>query len=127
MKYFLFIFIAVVFLSCEKKEEEVPVPSHVLQKEEYAKLLADFTLAEAAGNTNVKNLSGPKFDSAYYFNPLKENKITQAQYDSTLSFYSKHPALYKEVCEMVLNMLNNMKTARAGKDSAAAAQAQQKK
>lgn len=124
-KTFFILSAAIIVLACEKKEEEVKIPSYVLSKEDYAKLMVDFTLAEAAGNANVKNLSGAKFDSAYHFNPLKENKITEAQYDSSLSFYSKHPAMYKEVCEMALNTLNDMKTARAAKDSLSAIKAKQ--
>jgi hypothetical protein len=60
-------------------------------------------------------LSGLKFDSAYAFNPLKENNIDQAKYDSSISFYSKHPKLYKKIFEEVLTTLSKMQAARAAK------------
>jgi hypothetical protein len=116
----LLLLLSVSWLSCsDSEEDQVKIPSNVLSRERYTKLLVDFSLAESAANLNIKNLSGSKFDSAYAFNPLKENKVSQALYDSTISFYSKHPEIYKEIYEDVLSALSKMlaEKANAGKDS----------
>jgi ribosomal protein L7/L12 len=118
-KALIFLF-AVILFSCgnHAEEEQVNVPSIVLSEEQYAKVLADFSLAEAAGNTNPLKLSGPRFDSAYTFDPLKENNVSKDLYDSTVAFYSRHPSLYKKVCEDALTLLSKMKPyKKAKKDS----------
>jgi hypothetical protein len=47
-------------------------------------------------------------DSAYAFDPLEENNVSRSQYDSAVSFYSKHPAVYKKIYENVLATLSKM-------------------
>jgi ribosomal protein L7/L12 len=129
LKKFLIFLFAVSLFSCGSREEEehVNIPSTVLSEEQYAKVLADFSLAEAAGNTNPLKLSGPKFDSAYTFDPLKENNVSRELYDSTVAFYSRYPSLYKKVCEDALTVLSKMKPHKKVKiDSAAADSASRK-
>jgi hypothetical protein len=98
----------ILVLSCNKKEEEVVFPDYVLSHEKYVQLMLDFSLAESANNLNPKGLSGRKFDSAYAFNPLVDNKVSQQIYDSTVAFYSRHPQLYKKIHEDVLTALSKM-------------------
>ena len=98
-----------VFIRCESgKNEHSEIPTMVLNEEKFTQLLVDFALAESASNLNIKNVSAQKMDSVYAFNPLTENKVTKATYDSTISFYSKHPALYKKIYENVLTKLSKM-------------------
>jgi len=119
LKYITLCFFAVFIISCGQIEEESDViPDTVLDKEKFIQVLLDFSLAESATNLNIKNLSGSKFDSAYAFNPLKENNISRALYDSSLSFYSRNPKLFKKIYEEVLVRLSNMQVQReAKKDS----------
>ena len=70
--------------------------------------MVDFSLAESASNLNVKNLPAEKMDSAYAFDPLEENNVSRSQYDSAVSFYSKHPSIYKKIYENVLATLSKM-------------------
>jgi len=108
---FFFIFLLFFAAACSK-EKTVQVPNGILSKEAFAKVLVDFALAESAANTNVKNVPVMKIDSSYAFNPLKENKVSKATYDSTIAFYSEHIQLYKEVYELVLTELGAMQTHR---------------
>ncbi len=113
LTYLFLFFCGIILLACKGGEEDtLSVPDNVLSEEKYIKLLVDFSLAESAGNLNVKNLSGLKFDSAYAFNPLKENNVSQAQYDTTVAFYSKHPKQYKKIFEEVLTALSKMQATR---------------
>lgn len=102
----------VTLLAACHKEKEVNIPDGILDKPQFAKLLADLALAESAANMNIKNVAVYRIDSTYAFNPLKENNVSQAQYDSTIAFYSAHTELYKEVYEEALNLLNELQTRR---------------
>ncbi|MBL7920976.1 MAG: DUF4296 domain-containing protein [Bacteroidia bacterium] len=97
-----------VITSCAKNNEEANIPQSVLSEEQFAKLLVDFALAESTSNINVKNLPADKMDSVYNFDPLIDNHVSKSAYDSTITFYSKHPALYKRVYENVLTELSKM-------------------
>ncbi|MDO9000369.1 DUF4296 domain-containing protein [Sediminibacterium sp.] len=108
----LLIFLAFSFSCSLMHDDDVIVPDSVLNEEIFTKVIVDFALAESVGNINVKNVSSEKLDSVYAFSPLEENNITVAQYDSALSFYSKHPALYKKIYDNVLITLSKMQTKR---------------
>lgn len=98
-----------LLLSCGQGEEDNnTVPDNILDEETFTKTLLDFALAESASNINVKGVPSEKLDSTYAFDPLVENKVTRAQYDSAIVFYSKHPGLYKKIYENVLTSLSKM-------------------
>lgn len=108
-KLFIFLLAAIVFSSCGSVDDSnITIPDSILSEEKFTKLIVDFSLAESASNLNVKNFPAEKMDSAYAFHPLEENKISKAQYDSAVSFYSKHPAVYKKIYENVLATLSKM-------------------
>lgn len=101
---------ALVFACSEDKT--VFIPENILSKEEYAKVLTDLSLAESAANLNIKNVRIDKIDSAYAFDPLKENGVSKSKYDSTALFYAEHPDLYNEVYDQVLTKLSEMQSAK---------------
>jgi hypothetical protein len=79
-------FCAFILNACTPSEENVAIPSDVLSEEQFIKVLTDCYLAEGAAGINVKNVTGQKFDSAYIFNPLKDNQISKPLFDSSISF-----------------------------------------
>ncbi|MBL7912663.1 MAG: DUF4296 domain-containing protein [Bacteroidia bacterium] len=97
-----------VFACGQSEEDKNTIPDNILNEETFTKVLLDFALAESASNINVKNVPSERLDSTYAFDPLVENKVTRAQYDSAIVFYSKHPGLYKKVYENVLTSLSKM-------------------
>lgn len=101
-------FIAFILNACTTSEENVKIPSDVLSEEQFIKLLTDCYLAEGATGINVKNVTGQKFDSAYVFNPLKDNQISKPLFDSSISFYTKHPKLLKIIYEKILDRLSQI-------------------
>lgn len=108
-KLFIFLFATIVLSACGSGDDSnITIPDSILSEEKFTKLIVDFSLAESASNLNVKNFPAEKMDSAYAFDPLEENKISKAQYDSAVSFYSKHPAVYKKIYENVLATLSKM-------------------
>ena len=110
---FTFVLFCALLFGCGKKEDTgVKIPGHILSEEVFTKVLTDFALAESAASMNIKNAHFRKIDSTYAFDPLLENKVTQAQYDSTLSFYARQPELYKKVYENVLAALSEIQAKR---------------
>ena len=108
-KLFVFVLAALLISACGSGEnDDIKIPNTILSEEKFTKLLVDFSLAESVGNLNVKNLPAEKMDSAYAFDPLEENNVSRSQYDSAVSFYSKHPAIYKKIYENVLATLSKM-------------------
>ncbi len=103
--------ILVVLFSCKPKEEDTTPPENILSEEQLTTVLVDSYLAEGASGINVKNVTGEKFDSAYSFNPAKDNNIDKATFDSSISFYSKHPAVLKRIYEHVLEQLSKKQAA----------------
>ncbi|MBA3680161.1 MAG: DUF4296 domain-containing protein [Bacteroidetes bacterium] len=108
IKILLSVTVITVMASCLNKNDETQLPANILNEEEFTKVIVDFALAESTSNINVKNLPADKMDSLYTFNPLTENNVSKSQYDSTITFYSKHPALYKKVYDNVLEELSKM-------------------
>lgn len=101
------LFIPIVFLmmACTSEHQE-KIPSDVLEKEKFIEVLKDKSLIEAALNVNIKNVTDNTYDSVYNFNVFKENNISQAQYDSTVKYYSAKPEEFKLIMETVLEQLN---------------------
>jgi hypothetical protein len=114
------LFAMLALASCGSQKQEDPEAEGIISKEAFAKVLADFALAESAANMNVLNVELQKLDSIYNFNPLLDNGVTKAQYDSAVSYYVRHPDLYKEVYEEALAVLSELQANRNPvKDTAA--------
>jgi hypothetical protein len=102
-----------LLLSCNPSStRDFQIPENILSEDQFAKVLADFALAEGATNMNIKNVAFQKFDTVYAFNPLKENNIRLSQYDSTILFYSQHLESYKKIYDNVLALLSEMQVKR---------------
>lgn len=108
--------ISLLCISCSRENATI-IPENVLSKEKFEEILFDMSLAEAAININVKNVKPEKMDSVYAFDPLKENNVSRAEYDTSLHFYSAHPELYKEVYDKVLERLSEFEAKSVGADS----------
>lgn len=97
-------------LSCSDKKNTIP--PNVLNKDKFSDVIVDFTLAESAAGINITNAGAGKSDSVYAFNPLFDNNITRAEFDTSLYFYSHHPKLFKEVYDLTLEKLSKMQSSR---------------
>lgn len=106
-KLISFVFVVTLF-SCAPQKDNVVIPPYVLNEIEMTALLTDCYLAEGASGINVKQVMGAKVDSVYMFNPLKDNNCTKIKFDSSISFYTKHPVLFKQVYENVLEKLSQL-------------------
>jgi hypothetical protein len=110
----LCLFAIIVMTSCgQKYEDRTPIPPGVLDEEAFARLLVNIAVTESAANLNIRGMPIQKFDSAYAFDPLSEQGVRKATYDSTIRFYSAHPEKYKRVYDSVLVHLTDLKTKRS--------------
>lgn len=105
---FILVCASILFYQCGQKEEDenLVIPNYVLPHEQFVKITYDMALAESASALNIKNIQSAQYDSAYAFNPFKENKVSKQQYDTSIYFYSQHPKLYKKILEEVLAKLS---------------------
>lgn len=102
-----FFIVSCLLFSCKpKNEEDIKVPDSVLSEDELVKVLTDAYLAEGASGINVKSVTGEKFDSAYVFNPLKDNNIDKVKFDSSIAYYTRHPKKLKIVYDKILDKLS---------------------
>ena len=109
--------LALSLVSCtDQGKKEVTIPKGIIDEAQFTSLMVDFSLAESAVNMNIRNVALSKSDSVYAFNPLKEHGIRKAQYDSSVTFYTRHPQLYKRIYDNVMARLIEMK-ARGGRAS----------
>lgn len=107
----IIIILALVTACRPPQEEDEVIPANILGDEQLTKVLTDAYLCEGASGINVKNVPGNKFDSAYAFNPLKDNGVTKAQFDSSIAYYSNHPKKLKIIYEKVLDKLSQIQAA----------------
>lgn len=99
--------------SCGKKNNEaVEIPPGIIGRDTFARILVDFALAESAANMNIKNTLLLKLDSVYAFDPLEDNGVTLARYDSSIAFYVRNPEVYKKIYEQVLASMSEIQTKR---------------
>ena len=102
----LFIASFLLFSCRPSKEEDEVVPDYILSEDQLVNVLTDAYLAEGASGINIKNVTGEKFDSIYLFNPLKDNHIEKTKFDSSMSYYCRHPKKFKIIYNKVLDKLS---------------------
>jgi len=113
VKQILHIIIPIAFfISCGGEKKEVLIPDYVLDKEKFSDVIVDFSLAESAAGINIASVPGHKVDTVYAFNPLFDNNVKRATFDTTLYFYSHHPKLFKEVYLLALEKLSKIQASR---------------
>jgi hypothetical protein len=93
--------------SCTQKKSE-SIPQNILKKETMVNVLCDVHLTDAI--LQLKSNQPKEFihlsSSKMFDSVLKENKITTAQFDSSLKFYAANPELMKEIYEQVVEKIS---------------------
>lgn len=97
-KYGFYALLAVVMVACK-----VERPSYVLSDGVMEKVLYDYHIAKAMGeNVDYKD----QYLRALYLNAVfKKHNITQAQFDTTMAWYARHPEVVNEVYDIVRERL----------------------
>jgi len=91
----ILLIITVAFVSCR--------PKGILHSREMRKVLVDLHKTDAmlqiAGYTTINN---PEARTIYYAQVLERHGITQAEFDSSLVWYTAHPQLFDKIYPKVL-------------------------
>lgn len=97
---------AILISSCTGKQDPAPP----LNKEKMATVLTDLTLMEATLSIRAANGKPIEADSTVRFNIYKEHSVSKGAYDSSVAYYSKHPAEFKEIYDKVQENLEQLKS-----------------
>ncbi len=96
--YFLAVFL--LLISCNVKDR---VPRHIPSKKKMTDLLVDIHLSDNV--MSIDGISQKNKQLGYYRYILERQGVTQAEFDSALSWYSAHPKVYLEVYDRVIQIL----------------------
>jgi len=103
-KILLCALLIVLFAECKKTE--VKIPDGVLKKEELVPILADVHIAQAAAVMNSASDS-TRYSMAEMMKYIfKIHHTTQAQYDSSIAFYTQHPEIMSQIYDKVIAELS---------------------
>ncbi len=97
-KYGFWALLAVVMVACK-----VERPRYVLSDGVMEKVLYDYHIAKAMGENLDYN---EQYKRTLYLNAVfKKHNITQAQFDTTMAWYARHPEVVNEVYDIVRERL----------------------
>ena len=99
--------LSVLLLACTSPKTEIP--TEILSKMEFASILKEIHVAEAAfepnkskGLENAKNTLANSYQSIY-----KTHNITDTTFSKSLDYYAKNPEILEEIYSTVLGELAN--------------------
>lgn len=87
--------LAAIFAGCDKQ------PEYVLDKERMTALLYDIQLAEALSKCNFSPMS-QKQKLYLYKSVFERHQVTPEQFDSCISWYTRHQNLYTEINKTII-------------------------
>ena len=92
LKIFILAVVVSVFASsCQRR------PSGVLNTVEMENLLFDMHVMEGAMNANGADYNNPQMKEKYFQALLKKYDVTPVQFDSSVSWYTKHPKFFERI------------------------------
>jgi hypothetical protein len=97
-----------------------PDGRNIIPEKKFVNVLVDIHLADGIAVINMNSADTFRLDSAsLYGSVLKKYKVTRAQFDSTMVFYSSHPGDFQEIYNKVIAKLKRMEDElnREAKDS----------
>ncbi len=86
-------------------------PKEVLNKKEMEELMYDIYIAEALIESDYQNFDTPQKKEALISEVFRKHKTTQAQWDTSLSWYSDKIDIYLKVNDSVKSQLKRRQTA----------------
>jgi hypothetical protein len=105
MKKIIAYLLLIFLFSCKQDNKQIVIPDTVLSKEKMAEIVLQIHLAEA--NANLNSPPDVRLTSKVNLEEIiKSNNLSEAQYDSSMTFYINHPLLLNEVYEITLNELS---------------------
>lgn len=107
---YLILFIGLILSSCSGR------PKGVVSDEKMVKIMADMDMADAYLQTNRNSYSNPEIREQLMNDILRRNKISRADFDSTMSWYGRHMDVYDELFKKVDRELARREKSMSGKE-----------
>lgn len=95
-----------VMISCGQNPAKIST-KNLVERETFKKILIDIHLIDAITSETEYFRKYDANDSIdMYSSIFEKHHVTQAEFDSTVSAYTRHPGLYKEIYDEVLLEIN---------------------
>ncbi len=105
-KHFIWFFISIIIFSCSGTKKKYLIP-----EKEIIPLLVDMHIADAMGLDYTITQNQLRTDSAALYGWIFEKHgVTKMQFDSTMSYYSRHPDRLNKVYEKVISSLSKLES-----------------
>ena len=95
-------------ISCSNDPMKASIKNKI-ERETFVDILVDIHIMDAISNESMYYRKFPSQDSVdLYSSIFQKYDVSQADFDSTVVAYTRHPGMYKEVYDDVLLKLNLM-------------------
>jgi Domain of unknown function (DUF4296) len=101
--FFTSIALIIAFLSCQNSDK-APIPEAT-----FTRILAEMHTAEGAAEGEFASAKDSLL-RIYYAQILKKHEVTQTDFDSTLSVYSRQPVVFDSLYSNVLREIQKIDT-----------------
>jgi hypothetical protein len=106
-KYLLILLLIIGTVSCRSARKK-----YILSKKKFVDVLVDIHLADGIAEKNQERNFTFLLDSATLYNSVfQKHKVTRAQFDSTMHYYSTKPADFTKLYNKVINRIKIMNEA----------------
>lgn len=129
IRVIIILFVVLMVAAC-KDNTPPPPPDNALSEQKFMEVMVDVHLVEAAVNQKfVKVNDSTRIRDRYYAHLFDKHNITRTEFDSTFSYYLRHPGLMNKIYTQVHDSLkalsvdleeNEEKYQRMEKDAAQA-------
>ena len=106
----IFLLACCTLLSCKSKEQELVIPSEIIQKEQMIEILEDVYLAHGIVDIQ-KSLplkEKMKEKKAYMLGIYEKYDIEESYFITSFDYYSAHPELFTEINDSVIVNLTKL-------------------
>lgn len=105
IKSLFFLIVSATIFACQNR------PNEVLSRKKMENLMYDMYIAEAIIDNDYQDFTEPEKKEALIDQVLRKHKITEARWDTSLSWYSDHIDLYLQVNDSVKARLERNRNA----------------
>ena len=104
----LYTLFSILISSCSS--DSVSIPDEIIQPDKLAPLLVDMHKADAEKQVNrLYYPDSTRMDTVNYAVIFTKHSVSRAIYDSSMSFYTKHPEIFDGIYDKVMESLNQEK------------------
>jgi len=111
---YLFTFIVIAFISCDR--EVIEKPRHLVKEKQMISMLVDIHLAEATFNRMQTDSIVSKSSSAnFYYSVLEKYEVPDSVFERSLLYYASNPKNFEKLYREVMNKLSETEQGFSGR------------